>query len=77
MARRIFKLRKLTKFEARVKRRHTRVVGRGRACRAEMCIGNQGFIVQRYNGTRSDAEWYRRQVAIALADFYEQNKDAV
>lgn len=69
------KLRRLTRLESYIKWRFTRVVGRGKGCRAEMCIGNQGFIVQRYNGTRRDAEWYRRQVAIALANFYEHTKE--
>lgn len=68
--------RKLTKFEARIKRRFTQVVGRTRF-RAEICIGTQSFIVQRFDGTRKDAEWYRRQAAIALARFYEYSKDLV
>lgn len=75
MARRNFKPRRLTKFEARIKRRFTRVVGRGKHCRAELCIGSQAFIVQRYDGVRSHAEWYRRQAAIALTNFYEFAKE--
>lgn len=68
-------MRRLTKLEARIKRQCTRVIGRAKYCRAEMCLGCQGFIVMRYDGTRRDAEWYRRQVAIALAGFYETERE--
>lgn len=70
---RAFKARRLTKFEREIRRKHTRVVSGGRGkCRAHIVAGTQSFCVQIYDGSRRTANWYRDQVAKALATFYEQ-----